>query len=135
MNKNETIRNPAQEKPDSFSPEQASEKGRPEIAPGSVPLDGRREKRASITVPVCLATAEELLLTERAVTVNVSPHGARVVTKRHWRPEEQPWMASLTSYFRLQGSVVYCQSMTNGDFCVGLKFRASFMGWEDSLLR
>jgi hypothetical protein len=100
---------------------------------GSMPLDGRIEKRIPMAVPVDLVIAEEILVSERVVTVNVSPHGARVVTKRHWRPEEQPWLASLTSYFRLQGSVVYCQPLTNGDFCVGLKFRASFIDWGDRL--
>jgi hypothetical protein len=111
------------------------EKDGSEKSPASTLLDGRIEKRIPMVLPVDLVVAEEMLVSERAVTVNVSPHGARVVTKRHWRPEEQPWLASLTSYFRLQGSVVYCQSLTNGDFCVGLKFRASFMGWEDSFLR
>lgn len=111
------------------------EKDSSEKGPASTLLDGRIEKRIPMVLQVDLVIAEEMFVSERAVTVNVSPHGARVVTKRHWRPEEQPWLASLTSYFRLQGSVVYCQSLTNGDFCVGLKFRASFMGWEDSLLR
>jgi hypothetical protein len=111
------------------------EKDISEKSPGSTPLDGRIEKRIPMVLPVDLVIAEEMLVSERAVTVNVSPHGARVVTKRRWRPEEQPWLASLTSYFRLQGSVVYCQPLTSGDFCVGLKFRASFTGWEDSLLR
>jgi hypothetical protein len=102
---------------------------------GSMPLDGRIEKRIPMAVPVDLLIAEEMLVSERVVTVNVSPHGARVVTKRHWRPEEQAWLASLTSYFRLQGSVVYCQPLTNGDFCVGFKFRASFIDWGDRLWR
>ena len=111
------------------------EKDSSEKSPATTLFDGRIEKRISMMLPVDLVVAEEMLVSERAVTVNVSPHGARVVTKRYWRPEEQPCLASLTSYFRLQGSVVYCQPLTNGDFCVGLKFRASFMGWEDSLLR
>jgi hypothetical protein len=98
-----------------------------------MPLDGRIEKRIPMAVPVDLVIAEEILVSERVVTINVSPHGARVVTKRRWRAEERPWLASLTSYFRLQGSVVYCQPLTNGDFCVGLKFRASFIDWGDRL--
>jgi len=84
-----------------------------------------------MAVPVDLLIAEEILVAERVVTVNVSPHGARVVTKRQWRAGEQPWLASLTSYFRLQGSVVYCQPLTNGDFCVGLKLRTRFIDWGD----
>jgi hypothetical protein len=113
----------------------APEKGRSEKSPVSMPLDGRIEKRVPMTVPVDLVLAEEMLVAERVVTVNVSPHGARVVTKRHWRAEEQPWLASLTSYFRLRGRVVYCQPLTNGDFCVGLKFLASFIEWGDNLWR
>jgi hypothetical protein len=91
------------------------------------------EKRVPMAVLVDLLIAEEMFVAERVVTVNVSPHGARVVTKRRWRAEEQPWLASLTSYFRLQASVVYCQPLANGDFCVGLKSRVSSIDWGDRL--
>ncbi len=134
MNKNETIRNPVMASPEPQTPAWTPEKHDSEKSPGSNPLDGRIEKRVPMAVPVDLVIAEEMLVAERVVTVNVSPHGARVVSKRRWRVEEQPWLASLTSYFRLQGSVVYCQPLTNGDFCVGLKFRGSLMDWGDTLL-
>jgi hypothetical protein len=135
MNKNETIRNLLTPIPDPRSPARAHEKASSEKSPDSTParLDGRMEKRVPMAVPVDLVIAEEMLVAERVLTVNVSPHGARMVTKRRWRAEEQPWLASLTSYFRLQGSVVYCQPLTNGDFCVGLKFRASLTDWGDRL--
>ena len=131
MNKNGTIRNPLRARPESSSPERALEKDGPEIAPGSVPLDGRREKRAPITTPVCLAAAEETLLTERALTVNVSPHGARVVTKRRWQAEERPWLVSLSSEFRVQARVIYCQPLTDGHFCVGLGFQPGSVTFGD----
>jgi hypothetical protein len=135
MRKSETIRNLLTPIPEPRSlaraPEEANSQKSPDSTPA--PLDGRMEKRVSMAVPVDLVIAEEMLVAERVVTVNVSPHGARVVTKRRWRAEEQPWLASLTSYFRLRGSVVYCQPLANGDFCVGLKFRASFIDWGDRL--
>ena len=133
MNKNEIIRNLAMANPERQTPAWAPEKHSSEKSPGSRPLHGRVEKRVAMAVPVDLVIADEMLVAERVITVNVSPHGARVVTKRRWRVEEQPWLASLTSYFRLQGSVVYCQPLTNGDFCVGLRFRASLIDWGDSL--
>ena len=133
MNKNETIRNLAMATIERQSPARAPEKDSSEKSPETMTLDGRIEKRVRMAVPVDLVIAEEMLVAERVVTVNVSPHGARVVTKRRWRAEEQPWLASLRSYFRLQGSVVYCQPLTNGDFCVGLRFRASFIDWGDRL--
>ena len=132
MNKNETIRNLAVATTERQSPARAPEKASSEKSPDSLP-QGRIEERIPMAVPVDLVIAEETLVAERVVTVNVSPHGARVVTKRRWRVEEQPWLASLTSYFRRQGCVVYCQPLTNGDFCVGLKFRASFIDWGDRL--
>ncbi len=133
MSKSETIRNLLTPIPEPRSPARAPEKASSKKSSGSMPLDGRIEKRVAMAVPVDLVIAEETLVAERVVTINVSPHGARVVTRRRWRAEEQPWLASLTSYFRLQGSVVYCQPLANGDFCVGLKFRASFIDWGDKL--
>lgn len=131
MNKNGTTRNPPTAKPELSSPEQALDKDRPEIAPGSMLLDGRREKRAPITMPVCLVAAEELISAERAMTVNVSPHGARVVTKRHWQAEERPWLASLSSEFRVRAKVIYCLPLSDGRFCVGLRFQPGSVTFGD----
>ena len=130
MNKNETIRNLEVATTERQSLARVPQNASSEKSPNSTPLDGRIEKRVPMTVPVDLVIAEETLVAEGC---NGSAHGARVVTKRRWRAEEQPWLASLTSYFRLQRSVVYCQPLTNGDFCVGLKFRASLIDWGDRL--
>jgi hypothetical protein len=133
MSKNDTIINLATPIPEPRGRVRAPEKDRSEEGSGSVRLEGRIEKRVPMAVPVDLVIAGEMLVAERVLTVNVSPHGARVVTKRRWRVDEQPWLASLTSYVRLRGSVVYCQPLRNGDFCVGLKFRTSFIDWGDRL--
>jgi hypothetical protein len=136
MNRNETIRNLAMlttERQQSSA--RAPEKGSSEKNSDTLPLNGRIEKRVPMAMPVDLVIAEESLVAERVVTVNVSPHGARVMTKRRWRAEEQLWLASVTSYFRLQGSVVYCQPLTNGNFSVGLRFRATFINWEENVWR
>jgi hypothetical protein len=135
MNRNETIRNLAMSASERRNPDRTSEKDSSAKSSDPTLLNGRIEKRVPMAVPVDLVIAEEMLVAERVVTVNVSPHGARVMTKRRWRAEEQPWLASLTSYFRVQGIVVYCQPMTNGDFCVGLRFRTTFIDWEDNIWR
>jgi hypothetical protein len=135
MNRNETIKNLAMLTSERQNPDRTSEKDSSEKSSGITVLNGRIEKRVAMAVPVDLVIAEEMLVAERVVTVNVSPHGARVMTKRRWRAEEQPWLASLTSYFRVQGSVVYCQPLTNGDFCVGLRFRTTFIDWDDNMWR
>jgi len=93
-------------------------------------LDGRNEKRVTMAIPVCLVTAEELLVAEQAMTVNVSSQGARVVTRRRWHPKEQPRLASASGEFRAQAKVVYCEPLPGGHFCIGLKFISAIIDWE-----
>ena len=66
-------------------------------------FDGRNEKRVTMAIPVCLVTAKQLLFADQAMTVNVSPHGARVVTRRRWQPEEEPRLASSAGDLRGAG--------------------------------
>lgn len=93
-------------------------------------LDGRNEKRVTMAVPVCLVTAEELLVAEQATTVNVSSQGARVVTRRRWNPKEQPRLASAGGEFRAHTKVVYCEPLPSGHFCIGLRFISATVDWE-----
>ena len=133
MSKNEAIRNSAEATPERRSA-RASEKGSSEKSPGPIPLDGRNEKRVPLEVRVYLGSNEQLLAAEGAITANVSPHGARVVTRRPWRADARPWLAPVSSEFRLQAKVIYCQALTNGHFCVGLRFEAGFIRFGDNHL-
>ena len=45
-------------------------------------LDGRTEKRVPLDVQAYLGSNGQLLAAERAITVNVSPRGARAITRR-----------------------------------------------------
>jgi hypothetical protein len=47
-------------------------------------FDGRIEKRVPMTVKVYLVRTKEPHTSEKALTENVSPHGARVRTTRIW---------------------------------------------------
>jgi hypothetical protein len=93
-------------------------------------LDGRNEKRVTMAIPVCLVTAEQLLFADQAMTVNVSSHGARVVTRRRWQPKEQPQLASASGEFRAHAKVVYCEPLPSGHFCIGLRFVSAVIQWE-----
>src|SRR6266436_5605982 len=57
-------------------------------------LDGRIEKRLPVSVPIYLAHLNELRAREQTVTENVSPHGARILTKRFWRTGEEALIQS-----------------------------------------
>jgi PilZ domain len=93
-------------------------------------LDGRNEKRVPIAIPVCLVVAENRLIADQAMTVNVSPHGARVLTRRRWQLEEQPRLASSSGELPTQAKIVYCEPLTEGHFCVGLQFLSAIIDWK-----
>jgi len=56
-------------------------------------------KRLPVSVPIYLAHLNELRAREQTVTENVSPHGARILTKRFWRTGEEALIARRTGEF------------------------------------
>jgi hypothetical protein len=94
-------------------------------------FDGRLEKRLSMSVPVYLASLGEPRAHERTVTENVSPHGARVISKRSWRPGEEALIAPLTGEFPQVGTVVYSRRKNGGErFFLGVEFLDRSVKWE-----
>jgi PilZ domain len=98
----------------------------------SLPFDGRIEKRSLAVVPVYLVTAEEPRSSERVFTRNVSPHGARLVSKRLWRPGEEPFLTPTTGESAQPARVVYCHPRSEGGFYVGVQFSERSVQWPDS---
>ena len=95
-------------------------------------FDGRLEKRLTMSVPVYLASLGETRASERTVTENVSPHGARVISKRSWRSGEEALIAPLTGEFP-QVETVVCSRRKNGGgrFCLGVEFLDRSVKWEN----
>src|SRR2546430_9488773 len=62
-------------------------------------FDARIERREPLPVQVYLANLEQPRARERTVTEDVSPHGARVLTKRCWQPGEVPLVTPLMGEF------------------------------------
>jgi len=80
----------------------------------------RAERRIARAVAVHLSTIDGSPSAEKAFTENLSSHGARVVTKQRWKPEECVLLKSLESDFESQARVVYCQLLQRNAFAVGL---------------
>jgi hypothetical protein len=93
-------------------------------------FDGRTEKRVTMAIPVSLVFADKLRVPDQAVTVNVSPHGARVATRRRWLREEEPRLVLNSGEIRMRAKVVYCETLRDGHFCIGLKFLSACMNWK-----
>ena len=94
-------------------------------------FDGRTEKRLSMSVPVDLTAIAEPNSRERTTTENVSPQGARAISKRSWWSGEKALIATLTGEFSQVGSVVYCEARTEGRFCLGVEFPNRSVKWPD----
>ena len=59
---------------------------------------------------------------ESTFTENVSAHGARVATVRHWDQNEKVNFTSRTGEFRSPARVAYCQTLQGKGFAIGLEF-------------
>jgi hypothetical protein len=94
--------------------------------------DGRIEKRAPVKVPVHIVRVENAFVAETTMTVNISRHGARIITDRRSRPGEQLGLASLSGDFQRQARVIYCYPLTDQKFCVGLEFDAGIKDLNDA---
>ena len=93
-------------------------------------FDARVEKRDPLPVQVYLASLEEPRARERTVTEDVSPHGARVFTKRYWQPGEVPLLTPLLGAFPKHAQVVYCVPQPEGGYCLGIKFEGPSFRWH-----
>jgi hypothetical protein len=99
--------------------------------PGACLLDGGIEKHVPTAVAAYLVSFEEQPVTEKMLTENVSPHGARVVAKRRWPPGQQLWIAPLSDKSESPAKVVYCHWLSSGLFCLGLEFGAGSIKWGE----
>jgi hypothetical protein len=90
-------------------------------------LDGRIEKRIPVEVSIYLTCTAHAA--EQVVTENVSPRGARVITKQPLRRGEQHYIGPLSLEFHLPVRVVYCQQLSNRNFCVGLDLGRPVANW------
>ncbi len=78
---------------DAFLSERAMSDTTQQTTPRHRFFDGRIEKRLSMSVPVYLTAMTEPCSRERTTTENVSPHGARAISKRSWRSGEEALIA------------------------------------------
>ncbi|MGB7284337.1 MAG: PilZ domain-containing protein [Candidatus Acidiferrum sp.] len=94
-------------------------------------VSGRAERRLPIIVVVRLAPVERAAgeAEERTYTDNVSAHGARLFSKRPWKPDDEilvtPRNEETTS-----AKVVYCQRLADDHFAIGVKFQNGGGEWS-----
>jgi len=93
---------------------------------------GRFEKRIARAVTVEIRPEDEGMPKERTLTENVSPHGARVLKEREWRPGQQVMVISPKEGVRALGQIVYCELLAECRFAVGLELSVRVESWGKS---
>ncbi|HYM35834.1 MAG TPA: PilZ domain-containing protein [Steroidobacteraceae bacterium] len=83
---------------------------------------GRVGRRTAVHVAAHLEALDKPSIRETVSIEDISTHGARVLTSRHWRPRERVIVSDLFSSFRAIAEVVYCRSADKGLCVIGVKF-------------
>jgi hypothetical protein len=97
------------------------------------PEQQRIEARIPTRVGLELCGPDEPLIYETSFTENVSRHGARVVTKRRWRPNDSVLVKLPQECLPSRARITYCQPLKGGEFAMGLQFSLVVYSWLGSL--
>jgi len=89
----------------------------------------RREQRNPERLQVLLSHMGDPFLTEPASTENVSPHGLRVHTEHPWKRDAYLIVQSSANELWARGKVVYCQTLSDKTFAIGLELTARTGEW------
>ena len=82
----------------------------------------RMEARIPTRVGLELSGPDEPLIYEITFTENVSRHGARVVTKRCWSPNDSVLVKLPQESLPSRARITYCQPLKGDEFAMGLQF-------------
>ena len=94
------------------------------------PPSSRKEIRTPMKVPVELCSFENVTY-ELTCTVDVSIHGARVLTKNPWQSNQYLTVRSVQGNLCSQARVAYCQSVGGSSFAIGVELRQSTADWPE----
>ena len=97
------------------------------------PEQQRMEPRIPTRVGLELSGPDEPLIYETTFTENVSRHGARVVTKRRWRPNDSVLVKLPEECLPSRARITYCQPLKGDEFAMGLQFSLVVYSWLGSL--
>ena len=80
----------------------------------------RKEDRVPLKMFVNLSTSDDPSF-ELAPTIDISCHGARVLTRRSWQPNQQLSIRSIRGSVKSFGRVAHCQPYTDNRFVIGIE--------------
>jgi hypothetical protein len=95
------------------------------------PLLRRKEARIPVKMFVNLYNLDNPSF-ELAPTIDISCHGARVITKRIWRPNQKLSVRSIRGDYYSRGRVVRCEPQTDNSFVIGIEMYYPMGDWTKS---
>jgi hypothetical protein len=98
------------------------------------PEQQRIEGRIPTRVGLKLAGPDEPLAYEVTFTENISRHGARVITNRRWRPNDNVLVKLPDECLPSRARITYCQPLKGDEFAMGLEFSLAVYDWIGSPL-
>jgi hypothetical protein len=94
---------------------------------------GRTEKRSPWKAPAELSRLDLSLPAETTVTENISPRGARVLSRQRWQEGNRVLVKTLEGNLQWQAKVVYCEILPSDTFALGLKLLTAPDRWKRAL--
>lgn len=88
----------------------------------------RKEQRVSLKMFVKLSSPDNPA-SEIVPTVDISCHGARVVTRRSWQPDEQISVRSIRGNLYSRARIVHCQPYHDNSFVIGIQMYYPTGNW------
>ena len=95
------------------------------------PPSTRTEIRTAMKVLVELCSFDNVTY-EHAYTVDVSTHGARVLTKNPWQSNQRLTVRSVQGNLYSHARVVYCQAADGRSFAIGVELHEPTADWTES---
>src|SRR4029077_4391282 len=97
------------------------------------PEQQRMEARIPTRVELELSGPDEPPVYEITFTENVSRHGARVLAKRRWSPNDSVLVKLPQEFLPSRARITYCQPLKGDEFAMGLQFSLVVYDWIGSL--
>lgn len=92
------------------------------------PLLRRKEVRIPMKMFVNLCSSDTPSF-ELAPTIDISCHGARVLSKRSWQPDQQLSVRSIRGTLNSRARVVHCEPYTDNSYLIGIEIYAPTGDW------
>lgn len=89
----------------------------------------RTELRTSLNVPVEVYSLDNATF-EITNTIDVSQHGARVLSKTGWAPTQRASIRALDGQLESRARIIYCEPLGERSYAIGMKLQDPIGAWD-----